>query len=174
LRFGRTASGKPFLELPQRHRIPRFNLSHCRDLICLAATDGCELGIDVEVLRPMPDCRAIARHTFTDVEMNAVECAARPNVEFFRIWTCREAVGKAIGTGLSGSPLSISAGCADGRTTSWCEVNGNGRRRRFQVFNIGDDSHAAALAVETEGAVRIDPVVFNPAELLESPGRSGR
>ena len=174
LRFGQTASGKPFLILPHRHCTPSFSFSHCRELVCVVASHGCELGVDVETIRPVPDISLIARRTFTDGEMRVVESAARPEIEFFRIWTCREAVGKAMGTGLLEPHLGSGVGFADERTISWCGIDENGHGRQFRVLNIGDDSHAAALAVETEGPVRVKSACFKSAVLLDYPGWSSR
>jgi 4'-phosphopantetheinyl transferase len=61
--------------------------------------------VDVERLRPLPDCLAIAERFFppTDAAALAGEPADRREHEFFRRWTRIEAVLKARGIGLYGA-----------------------------------------------------------------------
>ena len=80
-----------------------FNLSHSgtRALVGLS-TEAC-IGVDLEVLRPMPDGVRIARNTFAPDEAEALAAlppAARDRA-FMAVWTRKEAVVKAIGAGLS-------------------------------------------------------------------------
>jgi len=100
LRFGYGAYGKPFLlDDPQL----RFNVSHSEDLIVIAATRAGDVGVDIEKQRLMKDMDAVVRLVFDDAERAAIlGCppAARPMV-FYRIWTRKEALIKAMGAGLS-------------------------------------------------------------------------
>lgn len=80
-----------------------FNMSHSGDMAVFAFTDGCEIGIDVEEIRPMEDMDQIAAHFFCPDE--AAELQRMPANErergFFLCWTRKEAYIKAIGDGLS-------------------------------------------------------------------------
>jgi 4'-phosphopantetheinyl transferase len=93
-------SGKPALADPTSLR---FNLSHSADLALFAFASDCEVGIDVERIRPLPDMEQIAIRQFRAQE--AAELLALPagrrEPAFFRCWTRMEAVGKALGEGLS-------------------------------------------------------------------------
>src|SRR5215510_12618609 len=55
------ARGKPGLAEPSRLR---FNASHSGDMALFAATLDCELGVDIEHARPMPDLEEIATRFF--------------------------------------------------------------------------------------------------------------
>lgn len=92
--------GKPRLAPPSS---PGFNLSHCGDVVLLAIGRGVELGVDVEVLRPRPRALQLAQRYFTADEAAAL--AALPEDErqqaFYRLWTAKEAVLKALGRGLA-------------------------------------------------------------------------
>src|SRR5437588_12461769 len=58
LRFEYSARGKPALkDAPQALH---FNLAHCEDLALLAVTTKCEVGVDVERVRPLSDADRIA------------------------------------------------------------------------------------------------------------------
>lgn len=168
LRFARAASGKPFLDWPDGICSPRFNLSHCRDFACLAVTDSCEVGVDVEEFRAMADRGAVARYAFSKREMEAVECAERPDVAFLQAWTRKEAIVKAAGVGLSAPLRALHVKYTHGPMTRWCGIDGEGRKREFRVFDIGDDSRAASLAVETRTAVRVDTMRFEPGMLIRN------
>lgn len=86
--------GKPFFrEYPDIF----FNLSHCRGLVVCAVSD-CENGADAELVRPCS--KNAAKRIFTGNEMRFVSDSADPDESFFRIWTLKEAVGKALGTGI--------------------------------------------------------------------------
>jgi phosphopantetheine--protein transferase-like protein len=67
---------------------------------------GCEVGVDVEQIRPLPDVHEIASRFFCPEE--AAELISLPPDQrgqaFFLCWTRKEAYIKAIGDGLS-APL---------------------------------------------------------------------
>ena len=92
--------GKPSLAAPSS---PDFNLSHCGDIVLLAIAHGVEIGVDVEVLRPRPRALQLAQRYFSADEAAAL--AALPEAEcqqaFYRLWTAKEAVLKALGRGLA-------------------------------------------------------------------------
>ena len=104
LTYGR--AGKP--ALGPRHQCAglRFNVSHCGDVLAVAIVDGCEVGIDIEAVRPLPDADDIAAIVFSAherTEYRALPPAAK-FCGFFNGWTRKEAFVKAIGDGL-GYPL---------------------------------------------------------------------
>jgi 4'-phosphopantetheinyl transferase len=80
-----------------------FNLTHSEDMAAIAFTAGCQLGIDVEHIRPLADLQQIADRYFSPEE--AAELILLPANEreqgFFRCWTRKEAYIKAVGDGLS-------------------------------------------------------------------------
>ncbi len=92
--------GKPFLATPQGKDL-RFNLSHSGELVLLAFSDGRPVGIDIEAKRPLRDMAALAAQHFSAEESRLV-AAGGPAGEacFFRNWSRREAVAKAMGLGL--------------------------------------------------------------------------
>jgi len=81
----------------------RFNVSHSGDLVLYAITEGHEVGVDVEHIRPMEDLDGIARRFFSPAEY--LELASLPAGKrlkcFFDCWTRKESFIKAVGDGLS-------------------------------------------------------------------------
>jgi 4'-phosphopantetheinyl transferase len=74
-------------------------------LALIAVTKGCEVGVDVERLRPVRHLEHIAQRYFHPAETTAI-LAARPaerDAAFLRGWTGKEAVLKALGRGITGS-----------------------------------------------------------------------
>ncbi|MBI1790832.1 MAG: 4'-phosphopantetheinyl transferase superfamily protein [Acidobacteria bacterium] len=81
----------------------RFNLSRSGDLAIYAFARDCELGVDVEELRPMPGLERIAAEFFCPEEcadLAVVDESSRERA-FFNCWTRKEAYIKALGDGLS-------------------------------------------------------------------------
>lgn len=111
LEFVEGEFGKPVLAEPAG---VWFNLSHSQSVALIALSDETEVGIDVELLRPMPDAEALAHAYFTQAERCAL--AAMPPAErdraFLSCWTRKEACLKAIGMGLRIDTRSFDAGLA--------------------------------------------------------------
>jgi len=92
--------GKPMLP----HGPWRFNVSHSGELALIAVTKDVELGVDVEVYRPIQQSDRIVESYFTaaeSAEFRKLDESARAEA-FIRGWTRKEAVVKAQGVGLAG------------------------------------------------------------------------
>lgn len=79
-----------------------FNLSHAGDFALVAVTRRLAVGVDIEKVAPSRDTTAIAERFFSPYEqarLGTYPAAARPDA-FFRIWSRKEAVIKALGEGL--------------------------------------------------------------------------
>jgi 4'-phosphopantetheinyl transferase len=100
--FDYTERGRPSLRLAS-HPDFDFNLAHSGDLALLAFSSR-RVGVDVERLREMPNALAIARRFFSPREVAALKRLAEDarREGFFSAWTRKEALIKAVGTGLAG------------------------------------------------------------------------
>jgi 4'-phosphopantetheinyl transferase len=90
--------GKPSL-LDKPHL--DFNKSHSKGLALYAFTHDCEVGVDVEELRELPDFQRIASGFFCPREAQELASVKDTAAAFFRCWTRKEAYIKAVGDGLS-------------------------------------------------------------------------
>jgi 4'-phosphopantetheinyl transferase len=78
-----------------------FNMSHTEGVMVLAVGRGV-VGIDVEVPATGRDIHGLVNRWFTEAERRqfaALPAAIQPEA-FLRGWTCKEAVLKALGTGV--------------------------------------------------------------------------
>lgn len=99
-------NGKPLLAPP--YDSLHFNLSHCSDLAIVALCAAGPVGIDMESLDRAPElleCETTFCHPLEIREL-PVETSTRGS-QLLRIWTAKEAVLKALGTGLSHPPESV-------------------------------------------------------------------
>jgi len=101
IRFRVDTYGKPVLDLPIDHDV-HFNLSHTRGMAVCAICRGCHVGVDVEEINHNVDIVTLAREYFAAAEHQLVVATPSENraETFFRLWTLKEAMVKAIGTGL--------------------------------------------------------------------------
>jgi 4'-phosphopantetheinyl transferase len=83
-----------------------FNLAHAGGRALFAFTRTAEIGVDLENVREVEEMECIADRYFAAPEAAALRALPRELRvgAFFRIWTRKEAVVKAIGDGL-GRPL---------------------------------------------------------------------
>jgi 4'-phosphopantetheinyl transferase len=119
LDFALAENGKPFLPAaPEIH----FNLSRSRGMALAGVALGVEVGVDIELLRPVPEHAAIAGRFFPPSEAEALAAIPEPERErdFFRRWTRIEAMLKARGIGLYG------AGAELGGEWTVCEIDAGG------------------------------------------------
>jgi 4'-phosphopantetheinyl transferase len=99
--FSYGPQNKPAVEIPQSQL--RFNLSHSGEAVLYAFTHHREIGVDIELLRPLDDMMQIAKRFFSPTEyttLSALPIEEQPTA-FFNCWTRKEAYIKAIGSGLS-------------------------------------------------------------------------
>ncbi len=109
IRLNAKATGKPELVGPAGAGAD-FNLSHSGSRALIGLCDAAAIGVDIEMLRPIPDALRIARSHFAADEANALAALPPDVIEraFFGLWTRKEAVVKALGTGLSAALDSFS------------------------------------------------------------------
>jgi 4'-phosphopantetheinyl transferase len=101
IQFSYGSKGKPHLsEFASRIR---FNCSHSAGVALYAMAGQCDLGIDIEKIRPLEGMEQIAQRFFCPEEVRELLSLAPAEREsaFFRCWSRKEAYVKAVGDGLS-------------------------------------------------------------------------
>jgi 4'-phosphopantetheinyl transferase len=81
-----------------------FNLSHCREAaICMISDQP--VGIDIESIRTFK--QTLMDYTMNENEAHQIEQAERPELEFIKLWTQKEAVLKLTGEGITRDLKSV-------------------------------------------------------------------
>lgn len=154
IRFAYGCFGKPFLAQPTEPRI-RFNLAHSENLALLVVARGCEVGVDVEKIRPEHAERDVAERFFSTREfekLSRLPADLWPEA-FFRCWTRKEAYIKAMGMGLS-APLQdfeVSLGPDEEPALLWHRTEPE-QTSRWSLQELRPAAgYVGALAVEGRG-----------------------
>ncbi|MBC8100754.1 MAG: 4'-phosphopantetheinyl transferase superfamily protein [Armatimonadetes bacterium] len=126
LRFVYAADGKPSLENAVLH----FNLAHS-DHHAVLALAAYPVGVDVERIREPGTLWAMTPTVFTPSEQTELSAISeeRKIFAFFRLWTCKEALMKALGGGFKlaqhisitdySTDAPVLIGLRDGDPTEW-------------------------------------------------------
>jgi 4'-phosphopantetheinyl transferase len=106
LEGGAASVGRSGAEAPQapQQALPSFNLSHTGDHLLLALAREGHVGVDAELRRPLPELEGVAARVFTQDEREALArlVEGEPRLAgFYRGWTRKEALLKALGGGLA-------------------------------------------------------------------------
>jgi len=103
----RTDSGRPELEWPRSDL--RFSASSSGATALFAVTRGEAIGVDVERADHSAGLGGIAHLFLTPAERRMVAGVERDRreVALLRLWTLKEALGKAMGTGLAVDPTTL-------------------------------------------------------------------
>jgi 4'-phosphopantetheinyl transferase len=159
--------GKPYLAEVADAGGLKFNLAHSGELALVAITRGCEVGVDVEQLRPIEQWQEIAARYFHPAEVAAIEAtsSSERNTAFLRCWTRKEAILKAFGTGLGHSlqTFTVPVGAFDGQ---WVELatSATGASRRYWLESVAPaPSYVAAVAASLQRKVAWGIVEANKA-----------
>jgi 4'-phosphopantetheinyl transferase len=102
LRFVTGPFGKPYLRTGDAGASLDFNVSHSGDIAAYAFSGLGLVGVDVEWIRVVRDMGGLLRRVGTPEERRRFRQTIAPEQQrwFFRLWTRKEAVAKAIGEGM--------------------------------------------------------------------------
>lgn len=147
--FTVSAHGKPTLAGQALH----FNLTHSEGLAAVVTAD-LELGVDIEFVRPLKD--DVAKRYFSRREIASL--AALPADDqlsgFYRCWTRKEAIVKAIGEGLTRALDSFDVSVAADQAAVVERLEGEAdASRRWRLMHFEPAlSFVGAIACRTGGA----------------------
>ena len=147
VRFRLGAAGKPLLE---GHGGPWFNVSHSGTFALLAIAADRRVGVDVERIRPIPDCEL--GMYFSEAEVREMERLPEPERQpaFFRCWTRKEAYLKARGDGLGFGLQRFSVSLDTQRPPRLLQVGGHPEEPSlWDLRDLAlDPGYSASLAAE--------------------------
>ena len=158
LSFEAHEHGKPFAIVDGRASSISFNVSHsgAHGLIAFASRERPQgrIGVDAEVRRAGRDFDGIADMVFGREERAALAAAGGEDEKvrlFYRFWTMKEALIKALGTGFSLNPSRFEIPpTMVGGTNSGLFRFPHLPADRWRLEYLGDAGFAAALACEID------------------------
>ncbi len=137
LRFCYDRFGKPALDGETETRELAFNVSHSGDFSLLAFGIGVQIGVDIECQLIARNFAALAKQLLSRIEHQ--EWMLKPDAvrkrELLETWTRKEAVGKALGVGVSLESKVYESACS--ASSDWSIFN----------IDVGRD-YVAAVAVQ--------------------------
>ncbi len=143
--------GKPALDSNTDFR---FNLSHSAGYAIIGFAKKDAVGVDIEHIRPVGELETIARNFFSPTELKALLSLRESEFTrgFYRCWTRKEAIIKAIGSGLSFPLESFAVSVDDDNHAHLLETQWDPTERsRWRLFSFPPaDDYIAAVAVKGE------------------------
>lgn len=140
--------GKPYLDA--QHAL-EFNVSHSKNAMLIGLSRSQPLGVDVETLGRQRPVQPLAERFFAASEaaaLQALEPHLRQNA-FLALWSCKEAVVKALGRGIGFGLASVAFALdAAGRTTRLNVIDSSaGAVAEWHIVTVRPSAeHAGAVA----------------------------
>ncbi|MDQ0585306.1 4'-phosphopantetheinyl transferase family protein [Streptomyces rishiriensis] len=157
----RDGRGRPLVVFPGGLHV---SLSHGEAVVAAAVSWDAPVGVDVERLRPLADRGALARTALSVSERQAVDALpeALRDAQVLRFWTRKEAVAKALGTGLATHLRGIVT-TAHGAVTALPDPCGE-----ITAWSLADlaagDGVVASVAVRAPGVRVVTRTLALPAD----------
>ncbi len=168
------AAGRPLIEpIAGQEPLPRISVSHCVKAAVAVASD-LPVGVDIEPASQSPLELWEQFTTAAERELLAEYLRAQPD-EYWatRLWCAKEAVGKAVGTGLGGRPRDFEA--IDIGVDGRIEICHRPTGENFGVSTDRDDAMLLAFTMRSPQARLAPRVQFRfrslPAAIKRGVGR---
>ena len=174
LRINTGFAGKPFLEEAAAFGRWEFNLSHSGGWALIGVTRLGPIGVDLEAMRALPEHRELARQNFAPGEVSALEALSPADrlAGFYRCWTRKEAVVKALGAGMS-MPLDRFEVSATSERCSSVSFDGS-VAQQFQLWSLEPlPGFFAALVLHGDAKSRARIETFRAVSSHEHASCSG-
>lgn len=151
IKFDYLPHGKPILASHHCQPQLQFNVSHSHDLALYIISESDKtVGIDVELMRPLPQALSLAQRFLTARE-TAYLASLSPNqqsLKFFQFWTAKEAYLKATGEGLTGlQSIELIVSPTDSKQ---CEIIRGEKSIQLYSFSPQEDYIAAIARQQIE------------------------
>ena len=149
LSFGYAEHGKPYALMDGQRVHMGFNVSHCgrHGLMVFASNDS--IGIDVAERTPRRDLDGIGSMVYgpTERRLLALAAGSRKVHLFYRLWSLKEALIKALGSGFSLNPsrFEVPEAMLEGARSSPFRFP-HAPSSNWHLIDLGEHRFAAAFA----------------------------
>jgi 4'-phosphopantetheinyl transferase len=141
-----------------------FNVAHSRGVALFAFSRASEIGVDVEHVRPLPDLASVMRSVFATEERAAItdrQPADDQVAAFYRCWTRKEAVLKALGWGLA-KPLDSFVVSIDEAAPRLERMDdGSSESRDWQMLHLYPAPHVVGAAAWRGPPLEVDRFAYH-------------
>ncbi|MGW7608727.1 4'-phosphopantetheinyl transferase superfamily protein [Streptomyces sp. NPDC054766] len=170
VRFLKGRFGKPYVS---GHPGLRVSLAHTEGMSLVAVGRDGPTGVDVERIRPLRDPAGLRRQVLRDDEAARwpADREGPLNSGLFTHWVCKEAVLKALGSGLAGDLAAVRVDPGARRSGPVRVLAAPGSAARswdLRLIDLGSEFRAAVAVAGGAAAVRIFPLA--PGERPGLPG----
>lgn len=133
-------NGKPYLK-----NGPYFSISHCKTAVAVAIDEEHEIGIDIESRRHIEE--GLIKRTMNEAEQAFIASADDSEGAFLDLWTQKEAVLKAHGTGIV-DDLTIVLSKSKGE----CVISHESLFLTFPAIDLQSLPHGTYVSIATVGS----------------------
>jgi len=132
--------GKPALSKMHNDKDIRFNLSYSKNVSLIAITRAREIGVDIEYNSRSSDCEQIIGNFFSEKEKQFfyTQTEKSKTDTFFKLWTKKEALVKALGVGLFIPLDSFDISLLDCEIVTLPSVEGFSENKSLWQVNVLD------------------------------------
>lgn len=131
--------GKPYLK-----QGPFFSISHCKTAVAVAIDEQHEIGIDIESIRHASE--ALIKRTMNEQEQALIAAAENKDCAFTDLWTQKEAILKARGTGIEDDLTTTLT-----RTTRERIISRKSWSLTFPAIDLQSLPHGTYVSIATVG-----------------------
>lgn len=135
-----------------------FNMSRSRSAVLIGLSNGADIGVDIELVREIPDAGIVSRECFSSSEYaqwQMLDPAAASNA-LLQCWTRKEACAKAAGIGLSSRFAQIDVGWRPDRAPEQLDLMHGASQWSIRVVSLPMPPNLVAAAAVT-GQARVRP-----------------
>ena len=150
LSFGHLEHGKPYAKISGRVIDQEFNVSHSDQLGLIAISNNARVGVDIEQHESQRDFAGIGGMVYGPGERRMLAAfSGTEKMEFFyRVWSMKEALIKALGTGFSMSPTKFEIPSQILNGAKSCKFSFPYLKSSWRLMDMGEQNFAAALAYQ--------------------------
>lgn len=108
--FSYNQNGKPSIANSDSHKL-HFNYAHTGETVVFALNRNCEIGVDIELIKNIPELELLVQKYLSDEEIylfDKIKNSYNKLKYFYKIWTRKEALLKGIGKGISDEMRNFS------------------------------------------------------------------
>lgn len=164
LGFSYNEAGKPYLDKKKFNKHIFFNLSHSDNHMLLAITHDNPVGVDIEKIKRDIEVDTLSELIMSENEYRCYHCSDLPTKIdiFYRLWSRKESVVKALGTGLLYPIQDIQFARLD-HGKNIVTLRANRQMSNWHVYDLDLGTHlSSAVTIKSD----IDEIVFMTSDNL--------